>query len=97
MYKDWGVAVIVGLILLIIVVVIFFVWLFWTFAGMIMDYIGATKYGWVFQMISPCDNCAERQKSLDPEGCFHMHSYTGRWGRFIKMIFGCDYYRRLYK
>ena len=51
MYKDWGVAVIVGLILLIIVVVIFFVWLFWTFAGMIMDYIGATKYGWVFQLV----------------------------------------------
>jgi hypothetical protein len=26
-------------------------WLFWTFAGMIMDYMGATKYGWVFQLV----------------------------------------------
>jgi len=47
-------------------------------------------------MISPCDdNCAYRQKSLDPEGCFHMHGTTGIFGRLIKMIFGCEYYRRL--
>jgi hypothetical protein len=50
--------------------------------------------GW-FIMISPCDNnYANRQKSLDPEGCFRMHGYTGKLGRFVKMIFGCQYYRR---
>ncbi|MFA5745692.1 MAG: hypothetical protein WC932_02405 [archaeon] len=49
-------------------------------------------------MISPCDDdCAERQESLDPEGCFHMYGYTGKWGRFVKMIFGCRGYRRLHK
>ena len=51
MYKDWRIAAIVGLILLIIVAIVFFMWLFWTFAGMIMDYMGATKYGWVFQLV----------------------------------------------
>lgn len=45
-------------------------------------------------MISPCDNCKNRQKSLDPEGCFYQYGTTGICGRLITMIFGCEYYRR---
>ena len=49
-------------------------------------------------MLSPCDdNCANRQESLDPEGCFNGYGTTGVIGRFIKMIFGCEHYRRLNK
>lgn len=51
MYRDWGIAAIIGLILLVVAVIVFFAWLFWTFSGMIMDYMGATKYGWVFQLV----------------------------------------------
>lgn len=51
MYRYWGIAAIIGLILLVVAVIVFFAWLFWTFSGMIMDYMGATKYGWVFQLV----------------------------------------------
>ncbi len=47
-------------------------------------------------MLSPCDDhCANRQKTLDPEGCFYQHGSTGVFGRFIRMVCGCEYYRRL--
>lgn len=47
-------------------------------------------------MLSPCDdNCTNRQEPLDPEGCFHQHGSTGIFGRFMKSIFGCEYYRSL--
>lgn len=46
-------------------------------------------------MHSPCDDCKNRQKSLDPYGCFHEHGSTGIIGRFIRLIFGCEHYRRL--
>ena len=50
----------------------------------------------VINMLSPCDdNCANRQESLDPYGCFHEHGSTGIVGRFMTSIFGCKYYRRL--
>jgi hypothetical protein len=46
-------------------------------------------------MLSPCDNCKNRQKSRDPYGCFHQHGITDKFGRFMKIVFGCEYYRRL--
>jgi hypothetical protein len=49
-YFDGEGIIVIGLIVLVIAVVAFFAWLFWTFSGMLMDYTGTTKYGWVFQL-----------------------------------------------
>jgi len=51
MYRDLSIVGIISLILLVVAAIVFFTWLFWTFSGMIMDYMGATKYGWVFQLV----------------------------------------------
>ena len=45
-------------------------------------------------MIFPCDTCLNRQHILDPQGCFMEVSTTGFWGRLMRMLFGCERYRR---
>lgn len=45
-------------------------------------------------MISPCDTCKYRQRTLDPEGCFHQQGSTGFVGRIIKAITGCERYAK---
>ena len=51
MYRDWGIVAIIGLVAFVATIIIFLAWLFWTFSGTIMDYMGETKYGWVFQLV----------------------------------------------
>lgn len=40
-----------------------------------------------------CDTCKNRQRGLDPEGCFMQVSTTGWFGRLCVKIFGCYRYR----
>lgn len=44
-------------------------------------------------MNSPCDSCIERQKELDPKGCFRGWGSTGFFGRFLTLLIGCDGHR----
>jgi hypothetical protein len=48
---EWGVAAVLALAALVIALLVFLFWLFWTFSGMLMDWTGTTKYGWVFQLV----------------------------------------------
>jgi len=45
-------------------------------------------------MTFPCDTCRYRQRTLDPEGCFHQMYTTGFIGRLLVWILGCDRYQR---
>jgi len=46
-------------------------------------------------MNSPCDTCNNRQRSLDPEGCFREYSTTDFVGRLCRKLFGCKGYYRI--
>ena len=44
-------------------------------------------------MNSNCDTCKNRQKPLDPDGCFKGHGTTGFIGRLLTRLLGCYGYR----
>ena len=45
-------------------------------------------------LVGPCsDGCLNRQKSLDPWGCYKQCSTTGAIGRFLRWLLGCERYR----
>lgn len=48
-------------------------------------------------MISPCDTCGNRIENHDPEGCWRGYGSTGLIGRFVKKLFGCEGYKKLYQ